>query len=125
MNPSEIHIDYSDSLEILHKLRTSFVFTYEISPLYWTSVSTSYIIACPFLLFGHAGSSSYRICGVQDVSGPFFSLQQSPNETFFGVLIVTVPFIAALPSLVLIESLKPIFALIAPVLFATMFTIEA
>lgn len=102
---------------------TSFVFTFEISP--GTSVSTSSITACPLSVFGHAGSISHGFCGVQVVSGSFFRLLHSPDESSFGVLVVTIPFIAALPSFALIESLKLVSAPIAPVLVATVFTVEA
>lgn len=102
---------------------TSFVFTFEISP--GTSVSTSYITGCPLSVFGHAGSISHRFCRVQVVSGSFFRLLHSPDESSFGVLVVAIPFIAALPSFALMGSLKLVSAPIAPVLVATVFTVEA
>lgn len=87
-----------------------------------TSVSTSYIDACPVLVFGHASSRSQRFVRVQDVSAPFFRPVQSSGGAPFGVLVEAVPLIAALPSFAVMESLKPISAPITPVLVATVLT---
>lgn len=101
----------------------SLVFTYEISPR--ISISTSYIFACSLFVLGHADSIFHGFCGVQDVLGPFSRLPHCPDETSFGVLVVIVPFIAALPFFAVIESMKSVLAPIAPVLFTIVFTVQA